>query len=249
METARNAIPNKEDNLGYNLGDLAGFDLTGFDPKHQDLVNFSRDNVQLLLNRVFALPKVTSKEGTMVILPLERYITLPRALPLPKPKVATRWEKFAKEKGIVKKKRSRMVWDDNQKDWAPRWGARSVKKTENKTGDWLIEVPANSNEDPFEKKQVAKQLQSAKQKLREMRNKFESTGDKLPSGISHIKAKRGKEAVFESMKRAQKSTGSMGKFDKKVNEEVKPHKKTKIIATHSENEATQKILQKILSKK
>lgn len=35
----------------------------------------------------------------------------------------TTWEKFAKEKGIKKRKRSeRMEWDEKAKAWRPRWG-------------------------------------------------------------------------------------------------------------------------------
>jgi regulator of ribosome biosynthesis len=47
---------------------------------------------------------------------------LPREKPAPKPKEETRWEAFAKEKGIKKRKRERMVWDEEKKEWAPRWG-------------------------------------------------------------------------------------------------------------------------------
>ena len=122
----RSAIPDKEDNLSYNLRDMAAFDLTAFDPKHDDLHKFSRDNVQLLLNRVFQLPLSTdNKTGPMVILPAasENAVTLPRAMSLPKANVATRWEKFSADRGISKKKRSRMVWDETSKDWVPRWGS------------------------------------------------------------------------------------------------------------------------------
>lgn len=45
-----------------------------------------------------------------------------REKPIPPPKKETRWEKFAKEKGIEKKKKSRMVWDEASQDWKPRWG-------------------------------------------------------------------------------------------------------------------------------
>jgi regulator of ribosome biosynthesis len=42
--------------------------------------------------------------------------------PIPPPKKETRWEKFAKEKGIQNRKRSRMVWDEASQEWKPRWG-------------------------------------------------------------------------------------------------------------------------------
>lgn len=36
--------------------------------------------------------------------------------------VETRWDRFAKEKGIMGSKRSRMMWDDDLKEWRPRHG-------------------------------------------------------------------------------------------------------------------------------
>lgn len=48
---------------------------------------------------------------------------LPRQKPVPQPRPMTTWEKFAKEKGIKKRKRSeRMEWDEKAKAWRPRWG-------------------------------------------------------------------------------------------------------------------------------
>ena len=238
------------------MRDLAAFDLTAFDPKHDELTKFSRENVQLLLNRVFSLP-LSSKNtnGAMVILPpaSESAVTLPRALPLPKPAPLTRYDKYLADKGITKKKRSRMVFDESVKDWVPRWGAHSVKHNQDKVNNWLIETPVNSTEDPFEKKALAQQLEKSKQKLREMRNQLEASGQKLPSGISHVKEKRGKEAVYESLSRAQKSTASIGKFDRKVAGEIaatKVVKKTKpMIAKDSKSEvaAASKLIAKVMN--
>jgi regulator of ribosome biosynthesis len=61
-------------------------------------------------------------------------------LQLPKPKPMTRWEKFAKEKGITKTKKSRIVFDDQKQDWIPRWGYKGANNQE----DWLMEVPQNA---------------------------------------------------------------------------------------------------------
>lgn len=47
---------------------------------------------------------------------------LNRAKPIPAPRKDTKWEKFAAEKGIQKKKRSRMIWDEQSNEWRPRWG-------------------------------------------------------------------------------------------------------------------------------
>lgn len=34
----------------------------------------------------------------------------------------TRWDRFAKEKGITGSKRAKMIWDDEMKEWRPRHG-------------------------------------------------------------------------------------------------------------------------------
>ena len=43
----------------------------------------------------------------------------PRALA---PADGDEWDRFAREKGITGKKRSRMVWDNDMKEWRPRHG-------------------------------------------------------------------------------------------------------------------------------
>ena len=47
---------------------------------------------------------------------------MPREKPVPKQKVQTKWEAFAEKKGIEKKKRSRMVYDDDSESYKPRYG-------------------------------------------------------------------------------------------------------------------------------
>ena len=44
-------------------------------------------------------------------------------------------------KGINKRKRGRMVWDEEAKEWKPRWG---YKRANDNTKDWCIEVPEQS---------------------------------------------------------------------------------------------------------
>lgn len=50
-------------------------------------------------------------DATTVTLPKSKVI-LPRSLPVPSPRAPTKWERFAKEKGIVKKKKDKLKWDD-----------------------------------------------------------------------------------------------------------------------------------------
>ena len=55
-------------------------------------------------------------------------LALPRFLKFDPERTLTRWEQFAKSRGIQKRsKRSRLVWSDEARDWMPRWGRRSAK--------------------------------------------------------------------------------------------------------------------------
>jgi regulator of ribosome biosynthesis len=64
-----------------------------------------------------------------------------REKPLPKAKPETRWERFAKAKGIQQTKRSRMVFDEAAQEYKPRFGYKRANDVEN---DWLIPVPEKS---------------------------------------------------------------------------------------------------------
>lgn len=79
------------------------------------------ETTQYIVNRLFQLPSEPAAWGRMAHLPAPT-TPLPREKPLPKAKPLTRWEKYAKEKGIQKKKKDMMVWDEIKKDWRPRFG-------------------------------------------------------------------------------------------------------------------------------
>ncbi len=87
------------------------------------LLESSRDNVQLLLNKIFDLPSenMPGDMGRLAVLP-KTTTPLPREKPSPKPKAPTKWEQFAQLKGIVKRKRSRMVFDEDTQEYKPRFG-------------------------------------------------------------------------------------------------------------------------------
>lgn len=99
-------------------------------------------------------------------------LQLPRLLKYDTTKVMTKWEKFAQEKGIKKvKKRSRMIWSEEVKDWVPRWGRNSAKHIKEDL-DVIREVKRNQNpyEDPFKVTAAEKSVSLKKQKVREMEN-------------------------------------------------------------------------------
>jgi regulator of ribosome biosynthesis len=74
---------------------------------------------------------------------------LPREKPIPEAKPPTKWELFAKKKGIQDKKREgKMVYDEASGEWVPKWGY----KGKNKEGenDWLVEVDAEKERETGE---------------------------------------------------------------------------------------------------
>jgi regulator of ribosome biosynthesis len=218
-----------------------------------DIRAVSQGNVQLLASQIFQMPREQTDVGPVVKLDKLEFIEqMPRMMPLPKPKVKSRWDRFAEERGITKQKRSRLVWDEASKDWVPRWGANSIKHKADKQ-NWLVEVPLNSSEDPFEKKRLADQLVKAKQKLREARNKLDHSNEKLPAGVnsSFVEGKkRNKETLDEVLKRAQVSSGSAGRFDRRIESEkvMDQGKRKKLLSSNPSEEKNQamKIMNNVL---
>lgn len=75
------------------------------------LKKLTRENTQLLINRIFTLPVHRVDDVVVAELPKPTYV-VPRSKPAPKPTPLTKWQSYAKEKGIVKRKKSRLVWDE-----------------------------------------------------------------------------------------------------------------------------------------
>ncbi len=91
-----------------------------------------------LLHALFSLPTQRDASlGPLAVLPPPLTL-LPREKPLPKAKPQTKWEAFAKAKGISHRGRDRDVWDDERQAFVPRWG----KGGKNKEGEeaWIREI-------------------------------------------------------------------------------------------------------------
>ena len=85
-----------------------------------------------------------SEIGPLAVLPTETTV-VPRSKRIPDPKPETRWEKFALDKGIKKRKRERMVFDEDTQEYKPRFGYKRVK---NGVEDLPI-VEVKHGADPF----------------------------------------------------------------------------------------------------
>lgn len=95
-------------------------------------------------HRIFECPIERSDVGPVAVLPEEK-TKIPREKRIPEPKPLTRWEQFAKEKGIKNQKRERMVYDEQTDEYKPRFGYKRVK---NGLEDQPI-VEVKTGQDPF----------------------------------------------------------------------------------------------------
>ncbi|KAK9885325.1 hypothetical protein WA026_010822 [Henosepilachna vigintioctopunctata] len=208
---------NKHLELDLDLGTLLGVDLNILDKNSLDndyLRNLTRDNVQLLFNKLWELPTDRVEEAIVVELPSPLF-KLPRIKPVPKPKALTKWQQFAKEKGIQKKKKAKLTWDDQLKKWVPRFGFKKAKAEMDK--NWVLEVPANAPfEDQFEKKITVKAERVAKNELQRLRNIAKSKDIKIPRfGILNPEKSTSKD-LQTAITVAKSSTASVGKFQQKL---------------------------------
>ncbi|CRG91458.1 Regulator of ribosome biosynthesis [Talaromyces islandicus] len=147
----------KENPYTFDLGHLMAQDpnplvISKSENTNDALKAVARDGAQVLINQLLTTCQITSdpKEGVLLSLPAPQTL-LPRFKPLPKPKEPTKWELFAKKKGIgkysskpgaalaEKERRKNLVYDETSGEWVPKWGYKGANKAgEN---DWLVEVP------------------------------------------------------------------------------------------------------------
>lgn len=145
----------------YDLGHLAAIDPNplpstsillsqSLPDRNATLRAIARDGAQTLLNTFLTTCSITStSDGLVMALPPTTQ-QLPRWKPLPKPKQPTKWELFARKKGIGKyggsgkggaaleERRKNMVYDEEKGEWVKRWGYKGKNKDEE--NDWLVEL-------------------------------------------------------------------------------------------------------------
>lgn len=196
-------------------------------------------STQALVRSLYALPRVQHPDhGPLASLPLPAYPYLPREKPLPKPRVETKWEKFAKRKGIENKKRDKLVWDEERKEWVPRWGYKGKNKDVEE--QWIHEIPASKGDD-FDPAKEAKRarrqrtVQNEAQRLRNVARAEQSSARAAPSvnkgqteyhtpqAAAKRRAERDERAkqLDQDVRRGKISTASMGKFDRALQGEEK----------------------------
>lgn len=169
--------------------DLDVGNLTAWDPesivvpkagkaREEYFRQLARDGMQVVLNKLYSIDTTEVKDGEKVLKLPPPTIVLPRAKQVPEAKPPTKWERFAKDKGIKpksSKRRENKVYDDTADKWIPRYGYERAKNEEQK--DWLIEIPdqADPHVDYFAQKKEEKKERVAKNKFQQLRNKAHAT--------------------------------------------------------------------------
>lgn len=196
----------------------------------------AQDSIQFLISKLFLLPKVSVDNviGHLVDLP-ESQINFPRSKKVPKPKELTKQQKFAQQRGIQKKKKDKIAYDEKSGEWKRTYG---YKRANDEADQWVIEHKdgADLSIDPFTQMDIDKKERVRKNKEKQRSNIVAARGDRIPGTIdipSAIKAsgsisqgrkesraierkRKGahkSEHLDKTLHVAQNSTASMGLFD------------------------------------
>lgn len=195
----------------------------------------------------------------MVSLP-EPLIRLPRSKPPPKQREKTRWEKFAEAKGIQKRKRSKYEYDENVGEMRRRYGYKRLNDIKDVP---IVDAGPDDvvGEDPFTKKikeKKAKIKSNQERRVNNLKKNLKSGGDlpptlKLNSTKPGGKKPYGKSDVELADNLAKYSTGSMGKFDRKLDgeKEGKPKGRRRSfepVVSKQEKEKNSKLVNKLLAR-
>ncbi|KAF7148639.1 hypothetical protein RHSIM_Rhsim03G0247600 [Rhododendron simsii] len=189
---------------------------------------------------------------------------------LPKKKPPTKWEEFAKKKGIVQRKKDKVVFDEQTGTWKRRHGYDRVNDDNDIP---IIEAKATDEPgvDPFAKRREEKKQRVEKQEKHRLQNlKQAAKVGALPShiqlaatalpitGTQAAPRKASKNELESVAGMAATSTASGGKFDKKLAGEKPPKHEAKYrkflpVVEGSgmgslERQQTEKVLSKLISK-
>ncbi|KAL5729552.1 hypothetical protein ACHQM5_002487 [Ranunculus cassubicifolius] len=255
--------------------------LMAFDPQHHfssvpkdreelanECLNKATELVQAIANSLFSLPSTEDRDGPLVRLPPPT-TRLPREKHLPRPAPPTKWEVFAQKKGIVKRKKDKLVYDEQTGNWKRRHGYDRLNDDNDVP---IIEAKSTDEpgEDPFAKRQGEKKKRVEKQEMNRLQNlKQAAKVGALPSHVqlaarslpitgTQSAPKRASKSELESVAgMAATSTASGGKFDKKHPGEKPskhPGKFRKFLPVaegsgmgSSERQQSEKVLNKLMS--
>ncbi|KAL5547889.1 hypothetical protein UlMin_003120 [Ulmus minor] len=265
-----------ESQFQVDLGNLTAFDANQSFPSFssreelvKECLKKGTELVQAIADNLFNLPSTESVDGPLVKLPPPT-TRLPREKHLPKPKPPTKWELFAKAKGIKNRKKDKVAYDEPSGSWKRRYG---YDRANDEDSVPIIEAKMTDEPgvDPFakrredKKKRVEKQdknrLQNLKQaaKVGALPSHVQLAATSLPiTGTQAAPKKVTKDELGNVAGMAATSTASGGKFDKKLPGEkpakhnAKYRKFLPVVGqkgkVSEEKEQTDKVLNKLMSK-
>jgi len=214
-------VDKAEGDLEYDLGLLMASDSNPLDQAAMSadseayLHQLARDNCQLLFNKLYQLKTETKEDVVSVVLPPPQ-IRIPREKHAPKPKPLSKWEQYAKTKGIATTNKTKKTWDTELKRWVPRYGAKKAQAEREK--NWVMEVPSNidPNTDMFAQANEKKRERVAKNELQRLRNVKRHL--KVPTvGVTpKDMTKSSTDELTAAAALARRSTASLGKFSQKL---------------------------------
>lgn len=241
--------------LEMDVGNLLVFDRQE-QPKNASPAEQAQRCVQELFEHVFKLPTTQSEAGPVAALP-EPVTQIPREKPLPKERAPTRWEKFAKDKGIKKRKRERVIYDEATREYKARYGSNRAGSLNDK----LVmdhkpeELERYGAEDPFILEKMKKKQRVQKQKKQELVNRRRAASEDtkhLPAtvDITTNAPRKQKQSIERAIALAQKSTASIGRFDKRHEDEpvIKRKPKHAPVALEDERKQSLKMVERVLKK-
>ncbi|KAF8659996.1 hypothetical protein HU200_058080 [Digitaria exilis] len=221
--------------------------LMAYDPSHHlDASTASREELrqeclqkgtelaQAVADALFALQPTEDREGPIVQLPPPT-VRVPREKHLPRPKPPTKWELFAKSKGITKRKKNKREWDEQTQSWKRTYGYDRVNDDKDIP---IIDAKATDEPgvDPFAQRIQEKKKRVEKQEKNRLENlKKAAKVGALPSHIqlaakalpiagtkADLLKKSRKEDLENVAGMASSATASGGKFDEKLPGEKPP---------------------------
>ncbi|RXG71658.1 Ribosome biogenesis regulatory protein-like [Armadillidium vulgare] len=130
----------------------------------------------------------------------------------PKPKPLTKWEQYAKEKGIKKTKKPTKIWDEILKNGCP-----NMERKKN----WVLEVPENADpfEDQFRKMSEKKKERVARNEYQRLSNIARAKNVKVPKLGVTSETMKSKFEMKTALEQTRLSTASLGKFQKTLQKE------------------------------
>ncbi|TVU36033.1 hypothetical protein EJB05_17943 [Eragrostis curvula] len=221
--------------------------LMAYDPSHhlaaapsnreamrEECLQKATELAQAVADVLFALPPNEARDGPLVRLPPPN-TRLPREKHLPRPKPPTKWEQFAKMKGITKRKKNKREWDEQTQSWKRTYGYDRVNDDRDIP---IIEAKATDEPgvDPFAQRKEEKKKRVEKQEKNRLENlKKAAKVGALPSHIqlaakalpitgtkADLPKKSKKEDLENVAGMASTATASGGKFDEKLPGEKPP---------------------------